>query len=49
MRYFRRVGVSPSCPPIACKTSDKEDDGMEGPEAITWDLAVACLALAVKV
>ena len=37
MRYFRL---------ISCADADEESEALE---AVTWDLAVACLALSVKV
>ncbi|KAI0685184.1 hypothetical protein BC835DRAFT_1385682 [Cytidiella melzeri] len=55
-RYFLRIGTSPACsPPIAdesCGNGDADDDEssqvLHGKEALTWDMAVACMAIAVK-
>ena len=56
-RYFLRLGVSPTgSPQIAdesrsrlTNTEGKSARVLTGKEALTWDLALACMALAVKV
>ncbi|KAI0342896.1 hypothetical protein BDW22DRAFT_1484438 [Trametopsis cervina] len=54
-RYFLRVGVSTTSPtPISEESRVKREEGgsservLHGKEALTWDLAVAAVALAVK-
>jgi hypothetical protein len=56
-RYFLRLGASPSSSPQvegeSCRKLNAEgyepNRVLHGKEALTWDLAVASLALAVKV
>ena len=60
-RYFLRLGTSPTASPQVDEdssrrrlTDDDDNDGdfkriLTGKEALTWDLAVASMALAVKV
>ena len=49
-RYFLEIGTS--TPPSPLPRPSEVEEGpriLQGREAVTWDVAVACLSLAVKV